>query len=120
MGGRDDRAGGEVNDANQHEHSRSPARLCAGSVERIQYASPSPAGFVPDTQSQSAAPAPAPSSASQPAPMATMSAIPQPTTVSGRVERWAQNVSDDLKYGTDLTGIGTVLKKMGAVWRLFR
>jgi hypothetical protein len=44
----------------------------------------------------------------------TISANPQPTTLAGKVERWAQNVSDDLKYGTDLTGIGTVLKKMGA------
>ncbi|MGA7524257.1 MAG: hypothetical protein WBW84_17535 [Acidobacteriaceae bacterium] len=56
----------------------------------------------------------APAGATTPAPVATMSAIPQPTTVSGKVERWAQNVADDLKYGTDLTGVGTVLKKMGA------
>ena len=44
----------------------------------------------------------------------TVSANPQPTTAAGKVERWAQNVSDNLKYGTDLTGIGTVMKKMGA------
>lgn len=57
-----------------------------------------------------------PASAAQPpsASVAEMNAITQPTTLSGKVERWAQNVSDDLKYGTDLTGIGTVLKKMGA------
>ena len=44
----------------------------------------------------------------------SITATPEPTTVSGKVERWARNLSEDLKYGTDLTGIGTVLKKMGA------
>jgi hypothetical protein len=44
----------------------------------------------------------------------SITATPEPTSVGGKVERWARNVSEDLKYGTDLTGIGTVLKKMGA------
>jgi hypothetical protein len=47
-------------------------------------------------------------------PTATISAVHQPTTFLGKFGRWAENVSNDLKYGTDETGIGTVLKKMGA------
>src|SRR5580700_7388603 len=45
---------------------------------------------------------------------ATISAIHEPTTFLGKFGRWAENVSNDMKYGTDETGIGTVLKKMGA------
>lgn len=48
------------------------------------------------------------------APPATISASKEPTTFMGKFGRWAENVSNDLKYGTDETGIGTVLKKMGA------
>jgi hypothetical protein len=56
-----------------------------------------------------------PSSAVQPQTIQpSITATPEPTSVGGKVERWARNVSEDLKYGTDLTGIGTVLKKMGA------
>lgn len=51
---------------------------------------------------------------SQPAPTATISATPQPTSIADRVQRWADNVSYDLQHGTDLTGIGHVLKAMGA------
>jgi hypothetical protein len=47
-------------------------------------------------------------------PTATISAVHEPTTFLGKFGRWAENVSNDLKYGTDETGIGTVLKKMGA------
>src|SRR5579862_215206 len=47
-------------------------------------------------------------------PIATISAAPEPTTLLGKFGKWADNVSNDLKYGTDETGIGTVLKKMGA------
>lgn len=46
---------------------------------------------------------------------------PMPTVSSGApkgfldsVKQWSENVSNDIKYGTDVTGIGTVLKKMGA------
>jgi hypothetical protein len=49
-----------------------------------------------------------------PAPTATISAVHQPTTFLGKFGRWAENVSNDIKYGTDETGIGTVLKKLGA------
>jgi hypothetical protein len=49
-----------------------------------------------------------------PTPQATISAVKEPTTFIGKFGRWAENVSNDLKYGTDETGIGTVLKKMGA------
>jgi hypothetical protein len=34
--------------------------------------------------------------------------------MADRMAQWAQNVSNDIKYGTDTTGVGTVLKKMGA------
>jgi hypothetical protein len=50
----------------------------------------------------------------QPTATATISAIHEPTTFLGKFGRWAENVSNDMKYGTDETGIGTVLKKMGA------
>lgn len=34
--------------------------------------------------------------------------------VFGQAARWADQVSNDIKYGTDITGIGAFLKKMGA------
>lgn len=43
-----------------------------------------------------------------------MSAAPAPSGWREKTERWAQNVADDLKYGTDVTGVGTLLHKMGA------
>ncbi len=45
---------------------------------------------------------------------ATISAQPEPTGWGASISKWAENVSNDIKYGTDLTGVGTVLKKMGA------
>src|ERR1700678_262090 len=45
---------------------------------------------------------------------ATISAGQEPTTYLGKFGRWAENVANDIKYGTDHTGIGTVLQKMGA------
>ncbi len=30
------------------------------------------------------------------------------------VKQWSENVANDIKHGTDITGVGTVLKKMGA------
>lgn len=44
----------------------------------------------------------------------TISAVHEPKTWIGKFARWTENVSNDIKYGTDETGIGTVLKKMGA------
>lgn len=38
----------------------------------------------------------------------------EPTGFRDRATRWAQSVMDDIKYGTDTTGVGSVLKKMGA------
>jgi hypothetical protein len=32
----------------------------------------------------------------------------------GRYAKWLENVSDDIKYGTDHTGVGSVLKSLGA------
>jgi hypothetical protein len=50
-----------------------------------------------------------------PAPInASISATPMPTTPMGKLARWIDNVSEDIKNGTDLTGVGTVLKKLGA------
>jgi hypothetical protein len=43
-----------------------------------------------------------------------ISAQPQSTGWRDSVAKWAENVSNDIKYGTDVTGVGTVLKKMGA------
>jgi hypothetical protein len=45
---------------------------------------------------------------------ATISAQPESTGWRDSLSKWADNVSNDVKYGTDLTGVGTVLKKMGA------
>lgn len=39
---------------------------------------------------------------------------PADTGFTGKIAQWAQNVSNDIKNGTDVTGVGTVLKKMGA------
>src|SRR5580658_3734311 len=44
----------------------------------------------------------------------TISADDTPTSLGGKLSRWAQNVADDIKYGTDVTGVGSVLKKLGA------
>jgi hypothetical protein len=43
-----------------------------------------------------------------------MSAAPQSTGWRDSVAKWTDNVMNDIKNGTDLTGVGTVLKKMGA------
>lgn len=48
------------------------------------------------------------------APVATISPIALPKTPMGKLAAWIDNVSDDLKYGTDRTGVGTVLKALGA------
>jgi len=47
-------------------------------------------------------------------PQGTVSADPGPPTLGGKFERYARNLNEDLRDGTDLTGIGTVLKRMGA------
>ncbi len=55
--------------------------------------------------------------ASQPTPnpgTATISAPTAPTGPLDHIARWANNVADDLRYGTDRTGIGSLLKHMGA------
>lgn len=43
-----------------------------------------------------------------------ISAQPKPTGWRDALARWTDNVASDIKYGTDLTGVGTVLQKMGA------
>lgn len=47
-------------------------------------------------------------------PPSTISAQPKPTGVMDSIAKWTDNVANDIKYGTDTTGVGTVLKKMGA------
>jgi hypothetical protein len=44
----------------------------------------------------------------------TISAYHPPTTLLGKIGEWVDHVQSDLKNGTDQTGIGTVLKAMGA------
>src|SRR2546430_1995262 len=43
-----------------------------------------------------------------------ISATPAPSGWREKTERWAQNVADDIRYGTDVTGIGSLLHKMSA------
>jgi hypothetical protein len=62
----------------------------------------------------SAAPAPPASAAPKPLPVATMSAPVQPNNAFDHIQQWANSVADDLRYGTDRTGIGSLLKHMGA------
>lgn len=45
---------------------------------------------------------------------ASMSAVKPPASKSEAVEQWAQKFINDLKNGTDATGLGSILKKMGA------
>lgn len=44
----------------------------------------------------------------------TISATPQPKSFFGRYAQYLENVADDIKYGTDRTGVGTVMKALGA------
>lgn len=43
-----------------------------------------------------------------------ISAQPQSTGIRDSIARWSENVMNDIKNGTDVTGVGTILKKMGA------
>jgi len=43
-----------------------------------------------------------------------LNAAEKPQNAGQRLTRWLGNVMNDFEYGTDLTGVGTVLKKMGA------
>jgi hypothetical protein len=55
-----------------------------------------------------------PPTSQQPSTPNTISANPEPTGLVDRLNNWAQNVATDIDNGTDTTGIGTILKKMGA------
>ena len=71
---------------------------------------PAPAGFVPEGQaSQQSQP-----TSATPQLQFSWTPTPEPTGLPERLERWSQNVSSDLSNGTDLTGVGAVLKAMGA------
>jgi len=54
------------------------------------------------------------SAESQPAPTTSSISADQPKTWIGKFSRWIENVDNDIKSGSDITGIGTLLKKMGA------
>jgi hypothetical protein len=43
-----------------------------------------------------------------------ISAQPQDKSIGDKLSTWASNVADDIKNGTDKTGVGTVLQKLGA------
>lgn len=87
---------------------------------------PVPTGFTLDQPQQAPPPStgpkglPAGFTLDQPAqpqaqqPQLEFRAMPEPQNVSDRLTRWSENVMNDIKYGTDITGVGTVLKKMGA------
>ena len=47
-------------------------------------------------------------------PGAAIGPNPEPTSIGGKISQWAQNVADDIRYGTNLTGVGHVLNAMGA------
>jgi hypothetical protein len=46
--------------------------------------------------------------------LAFRAAQPKSTGIMDSIAQWTDNVANDIKYGTDVTGVGTVLKKMGA------
>jgi hypothetical protein len=48
------------------------------------------------------------------APQATIGSQAQPETMAGRYGQWAENVANDLKYGTDRTKIGSVMQALTA------
>ncbi|MGH9523163.1 MAG: hypothetical protein ACRD3E_11595 [Terriglobales bacterium] len=82
-------------------------------LEQPQQTQPTPpAGFVIESQQPQAPAQNANASAAQP--QNTISAVHEPTTYWGKLGKWYDDVSNDLKYGTDMTGIGRVLKEMGA------
>jgi hypothetical protein len=47
-------------------------------------------------------------------PAFSISAVKQPTTMLGKLGQWAEDLQDDLRYGSDITGVGSVLRAMGA------
>jgi hypothetical protein len=47
-------------------------------------------------------------------PSGYIQATPQPQGIRDSIANWADNVANDIKNGTDITGVGSVLKKMGA------
>jgi hypothetical protein len=64
---------------------------------------------VPATSPAPVAPTPA-----RPYEVGTAYATPEPSGLAEKAERWAANVQADLLHGTDLTGVGAILKGMGA------
>jgi hypothetical protein len=70
-----------------------------------------PTGGPMPTQSSAAPPS---TGATTPTTMATMSAPTAPTGPLDHIQQWANNVADDLRYGTNRTGIGSLLKHIGA------
>ncbi|MBS1799561.1 MAG: hypothetical protein JSS95_07010 [Acidobacteria bacterium] len=79
-----------------------------------------PAGVTfdgPTTQPTTVTTGGQPAAQSQPQPYkptASISAVPEPENVAGRVEQWADDVKNDLLNGTGNTRIGALLKFLGA------
>lgn len=68
----------------------------------------------PTTVATSGQPAAQPQSSQPFKPTATISAVPQPRNAAESVERWADDVKNDLLNGTGNTKIGALLKFLGA------
>jgi hypothetical protein len=91
--------------------------LGAQQVSAVPPAGAAPTGGLDfsDLGAKSISSAPIEAQSAQPQqPIGSISAVHEPNSWAGKAQRWADNVSNDIKYGTDLTGIGSVLKKMGA------
>jgi hypothetical protein len=69
-----------------------------------------PGGTTPPVNQLPQPPQPAP----QAQPQFELRATPPPSGIADRIERWAQNVSDDLRYGTGNTEIGRLMRGAGA------
>lgn len=67
---------------------------------------PPPPGFVPDQSAGASAPSQTP--------MATMSAIPEPSGVLDAGAQYMQSLANDIRHGTSTTKLGALLKRMGA------
>jgi len=78
---------------------------------------PPPAGFVPEQTTPNLPPPPTgfvPETAAAKAPPVGEIRSDEPVGLAEKLSRWAENVSNDIKHGTDITGIGAFMKKMGA------
>lgn len=84
-------------------------QAAGGSPSAPAQSQPAPGGSLFSTDEINAA------GGGQPQPPQPAFNVPQePKSFIGKFGRWAENVAYDLKNGTDFTGVGSVLKAMGA------